>query len=150
MTHDTPPADALALRPAVDTAGPPAGRSVVETLAAAPSSLGPLPAAQSLPVLQVVQSSGALRILAVLSTFLLSALLGLVIARKAYQGYAATRSKPMLYLAVGIVLLTAVPALLSTVLTNLTALPGYQVVLVTNGAEILGLLSVAYSLYGDF
>ena len=105
---------------------------------------------QSLPVLQVVQASGGLRILAVLSTFLLSAVLGLVIARKAYQGYATTRSKPMLYLAVGIVLLTAVPALLSTVLTNLTALPGYQVVLVTNGAEILGLLSVAYSLYGDF
>lgn len=105
---------------------------------------------QSLPVLQVVQASGGLRILAVLSTFLLSAVLGLVIARKAYQGYTATRSKPMLYLAVGIVLLTAVPALLSTVLTNLTVLPGYQVVLVTNGAEILGLLSVAYSLYGDF
>jgi hypothetical protein len=104
----------------------------------------------TLPVLQVVQASGALRILAVLSTFLLSAVLGLVIARKAYQGYATSRSKPMLYLAVGIVLLTAVPALLSTVLANLTALPGYQVVLVTNGAEILGLLSVAYSLYGDF
>jgi hypothetical protein len=102
------------------------------------------------PVLQVVQGTGGLRVLAVLSTFLLTSLLGLAIAWKAYTGYAATRSKPMLYLAAGIVLLTAVPALLSTVLTNFTGLPGFLVVLATNGAEILGLLAVAYSLYGDF
>lgn len=139
MTRHTLPADALSLSRVTDASNPLGAQTVADTLAG-----------QSLPVLQVVQSSGTLRILAVLSTFLLSAVLGLVIARKAYQGYATTRSKPMLYLAVGIVLLTAVPALLSTVLTNLTALPGYQVVLVTNGAEILGLLSVAYSLYGDF
>lgn len=139
MTRHTLPADALSLSRVTDASNPLGSQTVADTLAG-----------QSLPVLQVVQSSGTLRILAVLSTFLLSAVLGLVIARKAYQGYATTRSKPMLYLAVGIVLLTAVPALLSTVLTNLTALPGYQVVLVTNGAEILGLLSVAYSLYGDF
>jgi hypothetical protein len=86
----------------------------------------------------------------VLATFLLSSLLGLLIARKAYQGYLETRSKPMLYLAVGIVLLTAVPALLSSVLTTLTPLPGYIVVLVTNSSEIFGLLTIVYSLYADF
>jgi hypothetical protein len=102
------------------------------------------------PPLQVVQGTGTVRVLAVLSTFLVSSLLGVAIAWKAYAGYAATQSKPMLYLAGGIVLLTAVPALLSTVLTNLTGLPGFLVVLVTNGAEILGLLAIAYSLYGDF
>jgi hypothetical protein len=139
MTRHTLPVDALSLSRVTD-ASQPLADGTAQSLALD----------GTLPVLQVVQASGALRILAVLSTFLLSAVLGLVIARKAYQGYATTRSKPMLYLAVGIVLLTAVPALLSTVLTNLTALPGYQVVLVTNGAEILGLLSVAYSLYGDF
>lgn len=139
MIRHTLLVDALSRSPVTDASHPLGAQTVADRVAG-----------QSLPVLQVVQSSGALRILAVLSTFLLSAVLGLVIARKAYQGYATTRSKPMLYLAVGIVFLTAVPALLSTVLTNLTALPGYQVVLVTNGAEILGLLSVAYSLYGDF
>jgi hypothetical protein len=125
-----------------------------------PFATPPLPLADLEPVvvsllatitpLQVVQGTGTVRVLAVLSTFLVSSLLGLAIAWKAYAGYAATQSKPMLYLAAGIVLLTAVPALLSTVLTNLTGLAGFLVVLVTNGAEILGLLAIAYSLYGDF
>jgi uncharacterized membrane protein AbrB (regulator of aidB expression) len=100
--------------------------------------------------LQVSQGSGSLRVAAVLGTFAVSALLGLVIARKAYHGYATSRSKPMFYLAVGIVLLTAVPALLSTVLTNLTGIAPFAVVLATNCAEIAGLLAIAYSLYGDF
>lgn len=32
---------------------------------------------------------------------------------------------------------------------NLAALPSYQVVLLTNGSELLGLLAIAYSLYGE-
>lgn len=104
----------------------------------------------ALPALQVAQETSQLRVLAVLSTFVVSALLGLFIARKAYHGYRETRSMPMFWLSVGIVLLTAVPAVLSAVLTTLTALPGYLVVLATNGAEILGLVAIAYSLYGRF
>jgi hypothetical protein len=101
-------------------------------------------------LLQVTRASGTLRLVAVLASFVVSVGLGLVIARKAYQGYRASRSEPMLYLACGIVLLTAVPAVLSTVLTTFALLPGYAVVLATNAAEIGGLLAIAYSLYGDF
>lgn len=114
------------------------------------SVLSDLASGHGLPVLQIARETGQLRVLAVLSTFVVSVLLGLFIARKAYQGYRATQSMPMLWLSVGIVLLTAVPAVLSAVLTTLTAVPGYLVVLATNGAEILGLIAIAYSLYGRF
>ena len=100
--------------------------------------------------LQVTQTGDTAQVLVVLATFLLSAILGLVIARKAYQGYRRNASRPMLYLAAGIVLLTAVPAILSLFLSTFTALPSYLVVVVTNGSELLGLLAIAYSLYGRF
>jgi hypothetical protein len=100
--------------------------------------------------LQVTQTGDTLQVLVVLASFLLSALLGLVIARKAYQGYRRNASPPMLYLAAGIVLLTAVPAVLSLFLSTFTALPNYLVVVATNGSELLGLLAIAYSLYGRF
>jgi uncharacterized membrane protein len=100
--------------------------------------------------LQVTQTGDTAQVLVVLATFLLSALLGLVIARKAYQGYRRNASRPMLYLAAGIVLLTAVPAMLSLSLSTFTDLPNYLVVVATNGSELLGLTAIAYSLYGRF
>jgi hypothetical protein len=100
--------------------------------------------------LQVTQTGDTAQVLVVLATFLLSALLGLVIARKAYQGYRRNASPPMLYLAAGIVLLTAVPAVLSLFLSTFTGLPNYLVVVATNGSELLGLVAIAYSLYGRF
>jgi hypothetical protein len=101
-------------------------------------------------LLQVTQTGDPAQVLVVLTTFLLAALLGLVIARKAYQGYRRNASLPMLYLAAGIVLLTAVPAVLSLFLSTFTDLPNYLVVVVTNGSELLGLVAIAYSLYGRF
>jgi hypothetical protein len=101
-------------------------------------------------VLQVTETGSEARVAVVLATFVLSALLGLFIARKAYQGYRRNDSGPMLYLAIGIVLLTAVPAILSVGLSTFSALPGSVVVLVTNLSELLGLVAIAYSLYGRF
>jgi hypothetical protein len=154
LAAQTPsPTDTVTATAGATTAATVVVRSVAAVLAdIAPGVAGtfPSPSAPAVPAAGVVREAGTLRVVAVLSTFLLSSLLGVVIAWKAYAGYAATRSKPMLFLAVGVVLLTAVPALLSTVLTNFTVLPAFLVVLVTNGAEILGLLAIAYSLYGRF
>ncbi|WP_435319926.1 DUF7521 family protein [Haloarchaeobius sp. TZWSO28] len=100
--------------------------------------------------LQVTETGSELQVAVVLATFLLSTLLGLFIARKAYQGYRRNDSGPMLFLAIGIVLLTAVPALLSVGLSTFTALPGSLVVTVTNLSELSGLVAIAYSLYGRF
>ncbi|WP_267641344.1 DUF7521 family protein [Haloarchaeobius amylolyticus] len=110
-------------------------------------TIAPLP---TLLPMQVSQPGTELQAAVVLATFVLSTLLGLFIARKAYQGYRRNDSGPMLFLAIGIVLLTAVPALLSVGLSTFTGLPGSLVVAATNVAELGGLVAIAYSLYGRF
>lgn len=101
-------------------------------------------------VLQVVEATGRLRTLVVGGSFLVTVLLGGLITHRAYQGYRRNRSKPMLYLAVGLVLVTVVPPLSSLVLSNFTELAGWLVVLAMTTSQICGLLSVLYSLYGTF
>jgi len=100
--------------------------------------------------LQVVEATGRLRLAVVLGSFLVTGLLGAAITYRAYQGYRRNRSEPMLYLALGLVLVTVVPPVVSLTLATLTALPGWLVVLAMTGSQTLGLLSVLYSLYGDF
>ncbi|KAB1193579.1 hypothetical protein GJR96_09015 [Haloferax sp. MBLA0076] len=110
-----------------------------------------LPHAPALQLaLQVTETGSTTQVALVLASFVVSAVLGLFIARKAYQGYRRNDSTPMLLLAVGIVLLTAVPAVFSFGLSTFTTLPGSAVVLVTNLSEIAGLVAIAYSLYGRF
>ncbi|MFB6159697.1 MAG: hypothetical protein ABEJ61_00795 [Haloferacaceae archaeon] len=100
--------------------------------------------------LQVVAVGDRTRFLVVLGSFAVTAVLGLLVAYRAYQGYRRNRSEPMLYLAVGLVLVTAVPPLLSLVLSNATALAGWLVVLAMTASQTAGLVSILYSLYGDF
>lgn len=100
--------------------------------------------------LQVTRAASPLRVYIVVLTFLLSAVFGAFIAYKAYRGYKRNESGPMLYFALGVVLITAIPTFLSLVLTNMTDLPGYLVVITTNLTELLGLGAIAYALYGDF
>jgi phosphoglycerol transferase MdoB-like AlkP superfamily enzyme len=99
---------------------------------------------------QVAPVANRPRLLVVLGAFVVTMALGLLIAYRAYQGYRRNRSEPMLYLAIGLILVTAVPPLVSLLLSNLTALPGWLVVLAMTTSQICGLLSVLYSLYGDF
>jgi hypothetical protein len=80
-----------------------------------------------------------------------AAALGVLISLQAYRGYRQARSRRLLFLAVGVVLLTLVPFLLTVaaaVLAGATTLTdlSYPVALVTRTAEVLGLLAVLYSL----
>jgi hypothetical protein len=77
--------------------------------------------------------------------------LGILISLQAYRGYRQARSRRLLFLAVGVVLLTLVPFLLTlaaAVLAGATTLTdlSYPVALVTRTAEVLGLLAILYSL----
>jgi hypothetical protein len=101
-------------------------------------------------ILQISPTTELPVVIVVVVLFLVSALLGTLIALKAIQGYLKTGSRPMLYLALGIIFLTAVPAVLSFLLTTFTSTPAYMTVLFTKGAEIIGLVSIFYSLYGTF
>ncbi|MFB6159700.1 MAG: hypothetical protein ABEJ61_00810 [Haloferacaceae archaeon] len=100
--------------------------------------------------LQATAVGGDVRLAVVVGLFAVTAVLGLLVAYRAYQGYRRNRSEPMLYLAAGLVLVTAVPPLLSLVLSNATALAGWLVVLAMTASQTAGLVSILYSLYGDF
>ena len=100
--------------------------------------------------LQVSPSDDPTVLAVVFAMFIVSGILGILIAIKAFSGYRHTGSMPMMFLAFGVICLTAIPALLSLVLTNLTGLPDYMIVIATKSSEVLGLLSIFYSLYGDF
>ncbi|MFC4986345.1 MULTISPECIES: DUF7521 family protein [Saliphagus] len=81
------------------------------------------------------------------ASLLLVALLGTVIAVQAYRGYRRNDSRPMLYLAVGLWLLTLVPFLLNVSLAT-TGVDRVEIALAENVARLLGLLAITYSLYG--
>lgn len=79
---------------------------------------------------------------------------GCVIAFQAYRGYRRNGSRPMFYLAVGLVLLTVVPFLVSIVFTTIGRQLGaspffyeFALPIVSRLIELLGLGSILYSLY---
>jgi len=74
-----------------------------------------------------------------------AALLGLYISYQAYRGYRRNQSRPMLYLSVGIVLLTFVPSVLSTAVANLPLAQNAGIV-AGMCSRIAGLLSVLYAI----
>ena len=75
-----------------------------------------------------------------------TAMVGMFVAFIAYRGYQKHGSLTMRYLAIGIVFITASPFLISYVLTPLVALSDPVALLGILGANIIGLLSILYSL----
>ncbi len=86
-------------------------------------------------------------VLTVASLFLV-ALIGTLIAVQAYRGYRRNDSRPMLFLAVGLLLLTLVPFVLNVALNTLASPEQVTVVFLENVSRLLGLLAITYSLYG--
>ncbi|WP_290818899.1 hypothetical protein [Halovivax sp.] len=86
-------------------------------------------------------------LLTVASLFLVAAL-GTVIAYQAYRGYRRNDARSMLYLAVGLALLTLVPFLLNVALTTLFAADQVVTIFAENVSRLLGLVAIMYSLYG--
>lgn len=74
--------------------------------------------------------------------------IGLLISYIAYRGYRDHRSKPMLYVAVGFVLLMGMPGLLG-VLYLLLPVDEVIVGIVTQASEIVGMCSILYGLWVD-
>lgn len=76
----------------------------------------------------------------------LSATLGSIVAVLAYRGYTRNQSAPMLYLSVGVALLTVVPFVLSHAIAAATAATDADILLVITTCNLLGLLTIAHSL----
>lgn len=71
---------------------------------------------------------------------------GLFVAYQAHRGYRRNGSRPMLYLAAGVLLLTAVPFAVSYALETLTLASDALLVLAVGTLDVLGLSAVLYSL----
>ncbi|MBP2250999.1 putative acyltransferase [Halarchaeum solikamskense] len=87
--------------------------------------------------------------LAVLALSLLSIVLALAIAARLIRGYRrGSRHVELLALAVGLLLLTAVPELLRIGLPTLAAVETSRRVILTSGCQLLGLAAILWAIYG--
>ena len=77
---------------------------------------------------------------------LMTAVAGAFVAFQAYRGYRRNESQPMLYLALGIVLLTAVPVGVDYGLTALTGATDAQILLAITAAHLAGVTAILYAL----
>lgn len=79
---------------------------------------------------------------------LVTATLGAFVSSLAYLGYARNDSRPMLYLAVGVAFLTAIPFVVSYGVDWATGATDAQVVLLITVCDLVGLVAIAHSLGG--
>ncbi len=75
--------------------------------------------------------------------------LSVLIAYEALKGYRGTGDRAMLFLAVGIVLLTGGPIALRILLPTFTETPESVRLLSTTVSELLGLGCILYAIYGE-
>jgi hypothetical protein len=80
---------------------------------------------------------------------LVGALLGLFVAYQAYRGYRRNESRPMLFIALGFVLIVGLPVALTVPFLLVPAIPqaAYQFTIQT--AEVGGLVCIIYALRVD-
>ena len=81
------------------------------------------------------------------STEILSAVLGIVIAYLAYRGYQRNGSRPMLFIAIGFVLVLAIPFLLFVLFGLFPGLPPTPMIIVMQTAQVAGLASILYAIW---
>lgn len=74
------------------------------------------------------------------------AVVGIFVAYQAYRGYRRNDSRPMLFLAIGILLLTAIPAGANLGLSVLIAATDAEILLVISLAHLAGVGSILYAL----
>ncbi|MGM0606305.1 MAG: DUF7521 family protein [Halobacteriota archaeon] len=104
--------------------------------------------------LQTGAAQAGVEYLVILGLSLVAVCLGLYIVFQAYRGYRRNESRRMLYLAVGLALLTVVPFVVSILATAIGQWAGasdrtyaFYVPVLTRLLEISGLSVIVYSLY---
>lgn len=76
----------------------------------------------------------------------MTAIAGLFVAYQAYRGYRRNGSRPMLFLAVGVLLLTTVPVVLNYLLSAVIGSTDAEALLAITGAHLAGVVSILYAL----
>ena len=108
---------------------------------ATPTTLGFVP-------VQTATGGDPLVVTLALLGLLVTAALALAVAYLLVRGYRRNRDRARLYLAVGLVMLTAVPIVLQLVLTNFTDVSPVGRAAAANASKLLGLGAVLYAIYG--
>ncbi|MFC7214784.1 hypothetical protein ACFQO4_11935 [Saliphagus sp. GCM10025334] len=80
-------------------------------------------------------------------TQIVSVLIGVFIAYQAYRGYRRNDSRPMLFLALGFVLVLAVPFSLFVLYAAVPGIPQSAVVVASQSSQVTGLLAILYALW---
>lgn len=83
-----------------------------------------------------------------IGSLFLVAIMGTLIAYQAYRGYRRNNVRSMLYLAIGLLLLTAFPFVINVTAHTITR-SVQLTVLFENVSRLLGLTAIMYSLYGQ-
>jgi hypothetical protein len=130
--------------------------ALADLVAAVPGSLATTPARVdaagsfgSVVPLQATATGGSpIVVVLLLLGLAVAAGLSLLIAYEALRGYRGSDDTGMLLLAVGIVLLTAVPNGLRIALPTFTGTAESLRVLVATGSELLGLACILLAIYG--
>ncbi|MDF9746044.1 DUF7521 family protein [Natrinema salsiterrestre] len=95
-----------------------------------------------------IDQASLFELLTVASLFLV-ALFGTVIAYQAYRGYRRNDASSMLYLAIGLLLLTLCPFLVNVALTTVVSPDRIVIAFLENVSRLCGLVAITYSLYGN-
>ncbi|MFH5843395.1 hypothetical protein [Haladaptatus sp. CMAA 1909] len=84
-----------------------------------------------------------------IANFVLSIVLSLVIVYQTFRGYRRHGSRPMLFLALGVVLITIVPTVVSLVAAQYVSAVvfGSTIAPLSQSIRVVGLTSIVYSLY---
>ncbi|WP_224214611.1 DUF7521 family protein [Natrinema longum] len=100
----------------------------------------------SLPVLEAAPTAFGLdEETTIFFAGLASAALGTVVAWTAYRGYARNDSRPMLFLAIGVAFLTAVPFVLAYAVDLVADVTDAIVLLVVTACHLVGLVAIVRS-----
>jgi hypothetical protein len=107
------------------------------------TALSALPAASG-PV--EVTGGSALLVIAAFLLLAVASVLSVLVTYRLARGYVRTGTRPLLYLAIGIFLLTAAPTAIRLAFTNLATATAYRT-LAASASELLGLLLILYTIH---
>lgn len=99
-------------------------------------------------ILQTAEGGSPLVVALALIGLLVTAGLSLGVAYVLLRGYQRNRNQARLYLALGLVFLTAGPILIQLLLTNFTAVSAVGRSAGANASKLLGLGAILYAIYG--
>lgn len=81
------------------------------------------------------------------ATQILSVIIGVFIAHQAYRGYQRNNSRPMFFIAIGFVLVLAVPFCIFLLYWVLPAIPITAVIVTSQLSQVSGLVAILYALW---